>query len=238
MALLKQLKALNDADQSIKDIVNGYIRNCQSLLPSNKVYFNIPKLVYQFCLAFYYETEGFIKKCGRGIKISGVQNNIITNTLNGWNTAYGKFVIDSQVNKNVIYEWKFEIKELNVKSGSKICIGIESSYSQLNQYFFIGAGHRLTCKERYFYGMHSSGSRYAHNICDTSHSNRKLKTNDIVTMRLNILQNKLSFDVNDKECMIFKNVDLSQKYHIGICCCRENDSVQLLQFKCLNIRKK
>ena len=41
-------------NQTVKDTVSGYIRNCQFLLPSNKAYYQVPELITSIILLFYY----------------------------------------------------------------------------------------------------------------------------------------------------------------------------------------
>ena len=138
MDLSEQMKMLCNVDDVTKDAVNGFIRNCQSLLPSKRAYFLIPAMIYKLCLAFYCEIEGFLAEhSGEGLQISGLRHHIITRTGTGWNTANGKLVIDPMNSKDMVYSWMFRVKRMN-HHVAKTCIGITSSYSQLQSYIFDG----------------------------------------------------------------------------------------------------
>ena len=41
-------------DQKTRNIVFGFIRNSQSLLPKSQTYYNIPPIVYHCCLLFFW----------------------------------------------------------------------------------------------------------------------------------------------------------------------------------------
>ena len=69
---------IKNIDEKIKDIVCGYIRRCQYLLPNNNPYYNIPSLVEHLCITYYWISEYFTDH-GNSITVNE-QKNIATNT--------------------------------------------------------------------------------------------------------------------------------------------------------------
>ena len=60
MATFK-VEELRKIDQSSKDSVYGYLRRIQSTFPSDNVYYNIPSLVFYWCLLYFW-TDFKIKR--------------------------------------------------------------------------------------------------------------------------------------------------------------------------------
>lgn len=94
-------------DKQVKIIVNGYIRRCQQLLPTDNAYYNISPLVVFTCILYYNELEHFDKDhCGPQIKISDPKKRTITIDKRGiWQTVFGKKKINPQSNTIIKYEF-------------------------------------------------------------------------------------------------------------------------------------
>ena len=81
-----------DVDQRTKDIVIGYIKQCQKLLPfKNNSYYNIPPLIEHVCIYYYWIKEYFTDH-GDSIILND-DKNIATNTVDSYETVYGNILI-------------------------------------------------------------------------------------------------------------------------------------------------
>ena len=108
---------IKKVDDITKNAVYGFMRRCQKLLPCDNPYYNIPLLIKNICINYYWISEYFTSH-GSNFRLND-KKNMVTNT-GGWlDTAYGNIEIDS---KPILYEWYFKI----IQDGD-IFIGIDSS---------------------------------------------------------------------------------------------------------------
>ena len=56
---MSSFEAIKSIDTNTKDTVNGYLREIQSLLSSDNIYYTIPTLVSYWCLLYFYVKECF-----------------------------------------------------------------------------------------------------------------------------------------------------------------------------------
>eukprot|EP01084_Bolivina_argentea_P001714 3161_1 len=212
-------------DQINKDIVFGYIRIAQKLLPSNNPYYNIPTLVLHACLLYYVPKECF-DQIGAEMKImydDNDNNNNIVELKSGsvWNTAYGSFVIDANKNCNAIYQWKIKLIKLHTYShgqslshGYYCGIGIDSS----------SIAHT---KSAVFWNFDSADSCYCirggqsedDGSNDKVHwSDQMWKEDDIVTLNVDTMNRTIAYGINDKEVQtVFTQIDIEAKYKFAVC---------------------
>ena len=72
------MASLKQVDQSIKDCINGCIKQCQLLLPTDNPYYNISELVIYWVILFYYIGDQFdVKNSSNGYRIS-CNNSTVT----------------------------------------------------------------------------------------------------------------------------------------------------------------
>ena len=147
-------------DQRTKDIVNGFIKDVQSLLPNNKnTYYNIPSLVMMIITLYYYKPEYFTVH-GNYIKLNEDKNVIqymykamedakFIPSYQRHNTVYGNIIINR--NSTGKYIWKFNIIEPNTEA--IICIGIDSSNKQMKDDMF----YKSYINKSTFYGYQCYG---------------------------------------------------------------------------------
>ena len=109
-------------DQRIKDIVNGYMRQCQLLFSyETSSYFNIPSITAYIATLYYHHNEYFAKygdKLYVANKPYPIINRIESNHLRNksisyeeyrftLNSAFGNVIIKKS--ESSIYEWVFKI---------------------------------------------------------------------------------------------------------------------------------
>ena len=138
-------------DQKTKDIVNGFIRDSQNLLPNDKnQYYNIPSLVFIITILYYYNPEYFTIH-GDLMELNQDKNIV---TMNGFYSStsikavYGNVMIEmGSTGKHI---WTFNIIKPNQQA--IIVIGIDSSNKQ-----FINSDMNTTSNYYPFYGYQSYG---------------------------------------------------------------------------------
>mmetsp|Transcript_38880 Transcript_38880/g.34442 ORF Transcript_38880/g.34442 Transcript_38880/m.34442 type:complete len:241 (-) Transcript_38880:133-855(-) len=124
---------INNIDERTKDIVNGYTKNVQLILPQrSNPYFNIPSAVYGMITIYYHQTEHFSSH-GSYITLNQFKDTIKHVSSDQASTVYGKVSVTKQdIGKHI---WKFKIIEPNVSA--ILTIGIDSSSEPiLNRKFF------------------------------------------------------------------------------------------------------
>ena len=75
MATTFKLVHPNKINQKQRNLIYGYMRECQLLFPSDNVYYNIPELINQICLTFYYIQLRFYTQT-RGSNLNFPDNDI------------------------------------------------------------------------------------------------------------------------------------------------------------------
>ena len=104
MTTLFSLENVKYTNQKGKDIVNGYVRNIQTLMPSDNVYYTVPTLVIHSILLYFYRLECFDPEnyC-KTFKLTN-DNTLLTKKRCEVSLAY----LSMNVSKG-IHEWKFQI---------------------------------------------------------------------------------------------------------------------------------
>ena len=210
-----------------KLVVYGYLRQYQSLLPSNNSYYNIPELVYLTCIAFYRQIEYFTKH-GKYIKLNNECNKASIELDGKTDTVYGN--IDINGDDNCIYLWLFK-----VLTNRLYYFGIDSSNkNQINDSFAIKSKNKY---EYYAAGFNESTVYiYSHKFV-TGYKflfNGGIKPNDEIKMELNTKTKCLKFYMNkEKESKIIINdinLDDDKTYNMAIEMA-SNRSVKLIDFQ-------
>ena len=220
------------ADQGTKDLVNGYIKQYQSLLPHEEnSYYTIPALVIHLILSFYYNPEYFTahgsfttlnKECD--IFEYNAKEEIYHNS----NSVYGNIEIVQQMYCNK-FLWEFEI--ISIEEIICVAIGLDSSDKEYPNGLFDSITNPNT-----FYSYESSrirsqiranhGSKSDYGCCYCMPKNT-------VSMELNTKQKTLRYFVNGKDQgiaihdVIFDN---NQRYVAAIS--TDNDvKIKLVRFE-------
>ena len=217
---------LKNIDQRTKDIVIGYIKQCQLLLPQNNTYYNIPSLVRHLCMAYYLIKEYFTKH-SKDIELNE-NGSIATNTASDFRSAYGNIVIDGEL--LMIYKWWFKILRASV-----ICIGIDSSNKKHIDVDYSNPEINYCNFGAYYCGGKKYGHDLAYNGVDYGDA---WGEDEVIKMELNTKKRTLQFHVNDKnQGIAFKDIDFKNKtYHMAIAMYGEQDSLELIDFQQISNR--
>lgn len=115
-------------DQTSKDIVDGFIRKTQQQLPSNNSFYNIPKLINNLCLSFYFIRCKFNQNKNQyGFDMEFEDNTIVRNTTTNWRTAT---ILPSISTDCALFKLEITLKALQN--------GQSYSYIKYNNHFYFG----------------------------------------------------------------------------------------------------
>ena len=197
-----QILNLSKVDQGTIDIVSGYIKICQTLLPNDNSFYNIPSLVECICIEYYWVYEHFTKH-GQYFSLND-ERNVATHKGFHDDTVYGNIKID---NKPILYEWIFKI----VEDGS-IYIGIDSS----NKAFCDSDFSERDKNKNDFYSYGYVGKKLSH--LKGEYYGSYFNPGDVIRMILNVQNQTLEYFVNDKsQGIAYKNISFDDKtYHMAI----------------------
>ena len=112
---LKMTSSLNlsifkNLRQSEKDIVYGYIKHSQSILPQNS-YYNIPQIVIVLCTLYCMKYDEWDPNCkGSSYKINEDDNILTMTGCACEETAFMKKITDNEGK----YHWKFKLLEIQL----------------------------------------------------------------------------------------------------------------------------
>ena len=227
MSQLFPLELVKNIDQVTKDIVFGYIRQCEiNLLPNNNTFFNISSLIKFICIIYYWRQEYFTSH-GSCSKLND-EKDIVTNTEYKTNTVYGNININNKI--SCIYLWTFKIINWWIPTG-QIFIGIDSSNKKFIEKNFTS---HYNHKNPVYYAFDSDGYKISTDDqwADNEYG-KQCKSGDIVKMEVNILNKTITFYINDK-CygIAYKNIDFENKtYNMAVSMHGSTDSVQLIAFQ-------
>ena len=216
---------IEDVDQLTKDIVFGFIRECEKLLLNNDIYI-IPSIIYHICINYYWMKEYFTL-FGKHMKLND-EKNIIQNIDNFVDTAYGNIQID---NKLFLYEWNFKI----IKHFAEIAIGIESS----NKHFIDGRFTNKDQNENEFYAMNHDGIRYSNKVREQFASYDISRENGgTVKMIVNVKNKTISFVIDNKSLgIVFDDINFkTNKYNLAVYIGNQGGEIELVSFTQTSIR--
>lgn len=205
----QNLRRAKNANQRMKDLVNGYIR-----MKSQNI--NIPIVINYICLLHYLVKDRFGQH-GKLLKLLSTTANskdydIVKGTKDyttQWNSVYGMVDIDTNNLQNDIVYWKFKIE-----SGHPMKIGIMSSeQNPETERLCFERSRRSHIK---FYGWNGYfGHLYSHSSKTKCHP--RFKKWDIIKMELNVKQQILKFYKNNKDINLkFENIDISETYRLTV----------------------
>ena len=179
-----------NVDNKTINIVFGFIRRCQMLLPNNNPLYNIPSLVEHLCICYYWIREYFTSH-GNIITLNE-NKNIAISKGDMWdtNTVYGNIDIDD---KPKLYIWLIKL--------------YSKTYSA---YFGLDSSNKQFCNDDF--------SQYQHN-CSEFYGKTERNENDVIKMELNVLNKTLVFYINDEyQGIVFDNINFKNKtYYFAVC---------------------
>lgn len=180
-------------DQRTVDIVNGYMRQAQLLLPYHlNTYYNIPPLVNNICLNFYNNPDYFTV-CNRGLTLKNQHKMIDTASIN-YGTCYG-YVDITNVDEDCKYVWTFNV--LSYPRSCLLAIGIDASnkahYSEdfhdcgnKNPYYGLELYHHASGE---LYSLQERGGAYGPQVGD----------GDVIKMELSMTDKTIKYYINDND---------------------------------------
>lgn len=201
----------------------GFVNQIQKSLPTTNAYFNIPSAIILYVAAYFGNIEEFEIR-GRGKFV--ISDDKRTATVTGgesWSSAYGAIQIPS--NSNIHCLWKIKLSKLD------------------NAFFVAIASKRDTTQDfQYnsndpFYCLYGNTSILESRQLGTDgpFTDIGAKTNDIITMELNLKTRKIKWMINDQPCgtrSILEN-DANVSFYLAVSAFTCNDSLTIMEFKYL-----
>lgn len=218
------LKELQNADDELKDLVFGFVRE-------SKVHHSlddIPSDITYLCLLYLFEPEYFDEIGNQTI----VSNNKMTITKDGddhiWNnTTYCKQSISSMTNK--IISWTSKMGSMDA-----MCIGITSTTDCKSSDFSYNSSKN---PDSIYYAISHAGIGFFNKDNDNATFKGmhriSFETGDTVTFILNLFDKTVSLKVNGSDAVIlWEDIkignDISYKFAVSLI--NSEDSVTLLDF--------
>ena len=198
-----KLKQARNANQRIKDLINGYIR----LKYTNN---NVPVVINYICLLYYLLKDKFGKH-GRSLKLSSSNQNstdfdiVVHDNRSDWNTVYGTVEIDTSKYKNGIASWTVKVGD------PEILIGIDSSNHRHIDRYLTGDD-----EDPYYawYGL----TGCLHQLGSYHYKEKMFVGGDVIKVELNIAKAILKFYKNGEDINLqFDNIDTSKIYSVVVC---------------------
>ena len=229
------------ADAITKDIVNGYIKRQQILLPyTQNAYYVIPSLVTHLVIAYFYNPEFFTDHDANFIQVNEAKD---TATYFKGNDVYKTVYGNVKINKESFFNkfiWEYRITRESILGELIISIGLDASGKKLTKHAFDDStynkgpfyafeseldepkAHARDWGLNWYeedYGIDYSDKRETHVIMEFDTKRMILK------YYVNGKDQGIAFD--DKQLMKLKD-DVN---YIAAICMDNNVSVQLLRFE-------
>lgn len=214
MALM--IKSLKRIGNKYKFAVFGYIRELQNELLLDV----IPDLIIYTCLGFYYQEIDEFETWDEQITVSDDKLRITRNDsyrYDAYSNAYCKIWIDSDIKQ--IAKWKLKIHHVG-GSWRGVMIRLISTDKDMFK--------------QPSYGFCNGGATYT-NGPYTNRKGKHLNAGDIITVSLNLKNEKASFECIDQEgetTVIYDGIEKGKdiKYKLAFLLYNVNNCVELLDF--------
>ena len=226
------LQRIKSAPNKIKYTVFGWIRqNYHSSINSkSKLFNNIPELIYNICLCYYYIKDKWDKKLkSKHIILSNNDTCIYFKRGHeaSWQTIFGE-----KICKTGITEWRLKIIKIDIDSGNlwNIIIGVVdcSSISTWSVVLDVGAKDFTDISNNYaFIGGAKIKYKYGQHWFDVLNPNNKqniygekfANVNDEISVILDLNNYTISYKINGNDYGIAFNVE-PQDYRLAISICK------------------
>ena len=220
MASLEDVKF---ADILTKDTVFGFIRQVQSILPDDNVYYTIPTLVTHWILLYFFIKESFDPEAhSKKLELSK-DNFIVTVKETGDNyeaiTAYLRNVI-----KSGTHQWTFKI--IHCEATYTIVIGIWDNKHGLDSEHAIYSID--SCEKSY--GWCVSGGWLSRNEEYEDYGPDKCQTGDIVDMIVDLDKLELKYRLNGKDYGVANQIGKGE-YKAVISLYFKQDALELMSYQ-------
>eukprot|EP01084_Bolivina_argentea_P203089 346909_1 len=204
---LDNLKYINTATC---DLVNGYIREFQALLPAKNTYFIIPNVINYICMIFYantWDVDNMSIHCE-------LKENTVKQIDRSHSSTFLVNIIDSGR-----HSWKFKISFGKDRYAWSHLIGIWTVNPAANE-SQIGGGYGFVASQGVICSPGFSSVELNYGI--------KCKSNDIIDMCLDMDLLTLSFGINDVDYGIAYSNITPGKYRAAVNLFAQGDTVELL----------
>ena len=207
-------------NENTLNVVNGYIRKKQLLLPFlENNYYIIPSLVIHLILLYYFDGEYF----ATNPVVYEISNDrkIIKKTMSKWGPSiYGNISIPS-TGKGV-YFWIFKI----LHPCTSTTFGITSDINNDEQFWSVASNSN--------YGAMYAGHKASKGKMEWGYPKfTNFEVGTLVKMELNLSRKELIFYIDDK-CLgpVYTNIDVGEdiKYKMAIDMIHLNGEIQFIEF--------
>ena len=215
------MASLKGIDQKVKDCVNGYIRQCQTLLPKENPYYNIPELVVYSIILFYYIGDAFDPNyCSASYRLSN-DNSTVLKTKGDYTNAFLTKIVSKGIHK-----WRFKINKMT----TGMIIGVWKAHIDKDVNLYL-----LYEKSGKYYGwdmFNISRNRTPEEGAGGSINwGVRCFTGDIVEMKLDLNKLQLSYFTNGKpQGIAFENMEQCS-YTVAMYMYYDQDSIELLSYE-------
>ena len=200
---------IKQIDQSTKDVVQGFIKQAQLLLPLDKPYFNIPSLVVHLVLMFYWNPEFFTKHGGN----ASIDEKRKIVCFSEEDAAYGNIEISGNITHGK-YIWTFDVLKFDC---GLLSVGIDSSNKQFSSIDWYN--NHFNPSEHYSFEMGTGSADIYSSAVDCEDYGSGIHSNDTLIMELDFNHKTLGFMINDTDFGIaFRDIDFkdNRKYHMVV----------------------
>ena len=225
-------KILKSVNGHTKYLIYCYIHEIEK---QYKLSANIPASIFDICILFFFIQEYF-EKCGKNSIISGNYTLTKISTDSWENAAFGKKWFESNTNDTI--KWTIKVIATGKEGACGINIGIISKEFDTNHSFYTVGDQQETHQPFYFnsngYLVYDNG-KYKGFIMPMYGYN---KSNDTLTMELNLKKAQLIYYINDK-CYgvavdnIVKNDNVKYKFVVSLYFA--NAKIKLINFEHIGV---
>ena len=207
--------------QEIKDCVFGYVRNAQTELPVDNVYYTIPSLAIYWILLYFYESDEFdSNNCNSTYTLSD-NNMVVTKNVDSTSSAYLTMVAT-----NGVHLWKFKILQVNSEKYN-VTIGVwKTNYKLTPAIGICSTGNRV---KQYGWLVNYDGVKST--TFDTFEGITACNKGDIIEMMLDLNERNIKYSKNGGQFVTaFDNIQKTS-YIAVVSAYKTGDSIQLLSYK-------
>ena len=227
MSTSKMLESVKSIDERNKNLIFGYTRNVQELLPDDNVYYTIPKLVIHWILLYFHFGDRFDDKlCNEEYHCYDFSDDGSIVTMNR-KRGKGPAFLTEIVKSKQRHCWRFRINHLNQET-LWMTIGVWKCNHEYDLQYRLDSS-RIRGK---FYGWIVN---YQAATGDKRHKygKRRCKTGDVVDMILDLEKLQLSYFVNEEDFGVAFDKIEDTEYRAAISMNKSPDQIELISYKIL-----
>ena len=217
MASQLSFEDVKNMEQSRKDIVFGYVKRVQKLLPDDNAYYIIPSLVCYWILLYFAPTDYFEPDlCNKEFILTD------NNTVAAQRGGHEQVALLHNVATSGIHKWTFKLVKFD-RNGYITLFGVfKARYSAvLTSQFFSSCYDNKVYVYDVWSGTKKDGDEYG----------IRCEEEDIIEMTLDLNRYELSYKVNDTDYGVaYKDIEQTS-YRAGISGYKSYPTYQLLSYR-------